>query len=42
VTRAWVNLEAVCEDCHNKEHFVTIEATREGFAFDANGDSVRA
>lgn len=42
VTFAWDNLEAVCEDCHNKEHFVTIEATREGFAFDASGDLVRA
>jgi ribosomal protein S27AE len=41
ITLDWRNLEAVCEECHNREHFGTIEATRPGFAFDADGDLVR-
>lgn len=38
----WWNLEAVCRDCHGREHHgKAVEATREGFAFDENGDLVR-
>ena len=32
----WDNLEALCHDCHNKEHFQT-SATREDLKFDSNG-----
>jgi len=42
VTLNWDNLEAVCQDCHNKEHFETVTATRSGFAFDVNGDLIQA
>lgn len=42
VTMHWRNLELLCEDCHNKEHHVTVETTRAGFAFDANGDLIEA
>jgi 5-methylcytosine-specific restriction endonuclease McrA len=40
VTLHWSNLEALCEDCHNKEHFGRTGATREGFGFDSNGDLI--
>lgn len=31
------NLESVCRECHNKEHF----AEKEDYLFDENGDLVR-
>lgn len=37
VTLNWDNLEALCHDCHNKEHFKT-NATRDGLIFDENGN----
>lgn len=42
VTLSWSNLEALCEDCHNKEHHTTVTATRPGFAFDEEGNLVQA
>ena len=33
------NLEGLCIDCHNQEHFTT-QATRGGLRFDDNGDVV--
>lgn len=41
-TLNWDNLEWLCPDCHNEEHFPTKAVTREGFAFDENGDLVAA
>lgn len=35
----WDNLEALCHDCHNKEHFQT-SATREDLKFDSNGNLI--
>ena len=34
------NLEALCIDCHNREHFSSGGAIARGFAFDENGDLV--
>ena len=31
------NLESVCQDCHNKEHF----ASEEEYIFDENGDLIK-
>lgn len=39
VTLGWGNLEALCLDCHNKEHFGG-SATAPGLEFDGNGDLV--
>ncbi len=36
------NLEALCLDCHNKEHFGRGGATAAGLAFDENGDIQKA
>lgn len=36
----WDNLEALCLDCHNQEHFKKSGATRDGLRFDANGQLV--
>lgn len=35
------NLEALCMDCHNAEHFGTGGATAQGFAFDAEGNLIQ-
>lgn len=35
----WNNLELLCQDCHNKEHFGQAEV-REGLCFDENGQLV--
>lgn len=40
ITLGWWNLELLCADCHNHEHFPELSPTREGFAFDENGDLV--
>ena len=40
VTLDWDNLEALCQECHNIEHFETVTATRPGFAFDEDGNLV--
>lgn len=42
VTLHWRNLEALCEECHNREHHVDTDATRPGFAFDAQGNLIEA
>lgn len=34
------NLEYLCLDCHNKEHFKIYEATREGLMFNSSGELV--
>lgn len=36
----WENLEALCQDCHNKEHQSKYSATREDVVFDENGDLI--
>lgn len=35
------NLEAVCIQCHNEEHFKTNHSTQEGLTFDMYGNLVR-
>ena len=35
------NLEALCLDCHNTEHFGQGGATAAGLAFDQHGDLIR-
>lgn len=35
----WNNLELLCQDCHNKEHFAKNEV-RTGLMFDENGQLV--
>lgn len=42
ITLGWWNLEALCKDCHNKEHHRVVSGTREGFAFDEDGNLVEA
>lgn len=39
VSLDWGNLEALCIDCHNAEHFGG-SATAQGYEFDAYGDLV--
>ena len=41
VTLSWSNLEALCHECHEKEHWPERSCTREGFAFDENGDLIQ-
>jgi hypothetical protein len=42
ITLAWENLELLCHECHDEEHWPTKRPTREGFAFDAEGNLVAA
>ena len=42
ITLNWENLEALCQDCHNKEHQSKYSATREDVMFDENGDLIPA
>lgn len=37
LTLSWNNLEALCQDCHNKEHHGS-NGLREGFYFDEEGN----
>lgn len=39
VTLDWANLEALCQECHNREHSAGSEV-REGLAFTADGQLV--
>ena len=39
VTLDWANLEALCQECHNREHSAGAEV-REGLAFTADGQLV--
>ncbi|EJQ56207.1 hypothetical protein IEQ_00181 [Bacillus cereus BAG6X1-2] len=41
ITLNWSNLEALCQDCHNKEHHRT-SSTTEGLKFDDDGNLVKA
>jgi 5-methylcytosine-specific restriction endonuclease McrA len=38
ITLSWDNLEALCQDCHNKEHHRSERKKR--YSFDANGNLV--
>lgn len=40
ITLNWDNLEALCQDCHNKEHFLT-GATAPGLMFDRSGNLIK-
>ena len=40
VTLSWSNLEALCLECHNKEHLYSSRATADGISFDADGNVV--
>lgn len=42
VTLNWDNLEALCQDCHNKEHHQEREVIQDGLYFTEDGDIVRA
>ena len=37
----WENLELLCINCHNKEHFLRYSPTQEGLKFDENGNLVK-
>jgi 5-methylcytosine-specific restriction endonuclease McrA len=37
----WDNLEALCMDCHNQEHFKRYGVTREGLTFNERGELVK-
>lgn len=39
ITLNWNNLEALCQDCHNKEH-ISKGVTAEGCMFDAEGNLI--
>lgn len=40
VTLNWDNLEALCQDCHNKEH-TQLAVTAKGLKFDKNGNLIK-
>ena len=40
ITLSWSNLEALCQDCHNKEHNKTKCSTRDDCMFDEYGDLI--
>ena len=40
IALGWENLEAVCQECHNREHTAT-DATAPGISFDVNGNPVQ-
>ena len=42
VTLSSDNLEALCQDCHNREHQSKHSATRDDVMFDENGDLIPA
>lgn len=41
ITLDWNNLEALCIECHNTEHFTKSEATGAGLKFDESGNLVK-
>lgn len=41
ITLSFQNLELLCQDCHNKEHFEKYSATVYGLKFDKNGDLIK-
>ena len=40
ITLSWDNLEALCQTCHTREHFVT-DATAPGLMFDKYGNLIK-
>ena len=36
------NLELLCQDCHNKEHFSKNSATQYGLAFNSDGELIES
>jgi len=40
VTLNFDNLEYVCQDCHNKEHYAKYDSTREDIQFDEEGNVI--
>ncbi|GMR70641.1 hypothetical protein NUITMVRA1_13180 [Aerococcus viridans] len=40
ITLNWDNLEYLCHDCHNTEHFSKYSATREDVTFDELGNLI--
>ncbi len=40
ITLDWKNLEALCIDCHNREHSVT-DACAEGLVFNSRGELIQ-
>ena len=40
ITLSWDNLEALCQTCHTREHFVT-DATAPGLTFDRFGNLIK-
>lgn len=38
ITLSWANLEVLCIDCHNKEHFSKGGTTIDGLCFDEDGE----
>ncbi len=40
ITLSWDNLEALCQDCHNKEHHKSEEQRR--YCFDEDGNIIAA
>ena len=42
ISLSWANLEALCQDCHNKEHHGAREsAVADGFKFNEYGELVK-
>lgn len=41
VTLNWANLEYLCHECHNHEHFGESKTTREDVQFDSNGNLIK-
>lgn len=41
LTLNWDNLEYLCQDCHNKEHFGTSDVLEEGLMFDVEGNLIQ-
>jgi 5-methylcytosine-specific restriction endonuclease McrA len=40
ITLNWEKLEALCQECHNREHHGEREVTREGLMFNGRGELV--
>lgn len=41
ITLSWSNLEALCQECHNKEHMTNNTVCAEGLKFDETGNLVK-
>lgn len=40
ITLNWNNLEYLCHECHNKEHFKSSSALNDGLMFDDDGNLI--